>query len=110
MMVQPSFIRPGSDLHRACIGLYQRHQDLNDGSGRCATCGYKNPCSTRRHAALVIRATGEDPRWYDEQGPHPSHPPASPHPHPSLDTPGVTGFAVGGRGQRAHVPYMDYER
>ncbi len=40
----------------------------------------------------------------------PNQPPMSPHPHLSLDTPRVTGFAVGGRGQRAHVPNVDYER
>jgi hypothetical protein len=34
----------------------------------------------------------------------------SSRPHPSIDTPGVTGFAVGGYGRRADVPYVDYER
>jgi len=70
MMVQPSSIRPGSNLHRTAVLLYQRLADHGVGSGRCAT-GHQTPCPTRRHATLVIRATGEDPGWYDGQVPHP---------------------------------------
>jgi len=115
MMVQPSFIRPGSDLHGACIELYQRHRDRDDGSGRCATCGGPTPCPVRRHAALAIGAAGEDPRWYDRQFSSAQAPdlgaaqPAVAR-HPSIATPGVTGYAVGGRGRRADVPYFEYER
>jgi hypothetical protein len=115
MMVQPSFIRPGSDLHRACIELYQRHRDRGEGSGRCATCGGQTPCLVRRDAALVIRSAGEDPRWYDgqlssAQAPNPAAAQPAVARHPSIATPGVTGYAVGGRGRRANVPYVEYER
>ncbi len=146
-MVPPNFIRPDSNLHRTNIELYQRHHDLGDGTGRCATCGLSTPCPARCHAAAVIRGAGEDPRWHDghllrqappaqTHAPHvaamtplsvdhpqqsfaglaprscqlPVQPPVSPQPHSSLDTPGVTGFAVGGKSGRANVPYFDYER
>ena len=124
MMVQLSFIRPGSNLHRANVELYQRHHQLSDGSGRCATCGDRTPCPARRHAALVIRDAGEDPRWYDGQLPSSQRPASlasaptgtwqpAPLPvahHLTLDTPGVTGYALGGHGRRAEVPYFEYER
>ena len=47
MMVQPSFIRPGSDLHGACIELYQRHRDRDDGSGSVAGQPLARSAATR---------------------------------------------------------------
>jgi hypothetical protein len=86
----------------------------------------------------VIAAAGEDPHWYDSRLPGNEAPPGGPAPQvgedhagqrfasstrqtwlpapsptkpkPSVNTPGVTGFAVGGYGRRADVPYVDYER
>jgi len=130
----------GSTFHRTSVELYQRHADRGDGSGRCVTCGQPTPCPARRHAARVIQAAGEDHRWYDRRLPAvqaqaprvdeavtatgvrltpplagldsgawlPSQPPI--HSHPSIDTPGVSGFSVGGHGRRADVPYVEYER
>ena len=122
MTVPPSFIRSGSNLHRANVELYQRHRGRDDGSGRCASCGYRAPCAARHNAALVITAAGEDPRWYDrplpgnqnrkDYGPwavgSPNPPPV--HPHPSACAPGFYGFSVGNHGRRANVPYVEYER
>jgi hypothetical protein len=53
----------GSPTHRLSAEVYQRHHDI--GTGICAVCGQRTPCPARRHAALVILAAGEDPRWYD---------------------------------------------
>ncbi len=68
-MHQPMDIKPGSHLHRTCVELYRRHQDPGRGNGWCLACGQQTPCSSRRRAALVIRAAGEDPRWYDDHVP-----------------------------------------
>jgi len=105
---QPITTLPGSDLYRTAVALYQRHR-VSGGDTTCGVCGQPAPCPARRHAALVIRETGEDPRWYDEQLVRQHQVPTA-HQHPSLNTPGVTGFAVGGYGRRADVPYVDYER
>src|SRR3989442_1086923 len=149
-MYQPIGTLPGGSVHRTSVELYQRHVDQGD--GRCAACGLPTPCSARRHAAVVIRAAGEDPRWHDErlpagQRPAPGalqatgeavQPPATasswrpaplpaplppepateswaPHKpsaarHPSIGDPGISGYAVGGHGRRADVPYIEYER
>jgi len=69
----------------------------------------------------VIEAAGEDPRWYDAQavadrpgaaealrvaeGYRPDQPAVGP-----VVAGGVEGYAVGGRGRRADVPYAEYER
>lgn len=115
-MYQP--IVPGSSLHRTCIELYQRHH--NAGTGTCAACDQPTPCFVRNHAALVLRTAGDDPHRYDEHRPVGQRPDppalgaATPRPpatgHPSLATPGVTGFHLGGHGRRAHVAYTEYER
>jgi len=68
-MHQPSYIKPASNLHRICTELYRRHRDPDHGNGWCPTCGQQTPCTSRRRAALVIRAAGEDPRWYDAHVP-----------------------------------------
>ncbi len=68
----------GSNLHRTCIELYRRHHDPDHGNGWCPTCGQQTPCTSRRRAALVIRAAGEDPRWYDD------HLPSALDPNPAL--------------------------
>jgi hypothetical protein len=126
---------PGSDLHRTAIALYQRHQVVDD-HARCGACSQSSPCTARRDAAAVIAAAGEDPHWYDGRLPegnaqlrdpaplvsedHASQPNACfaqswrpaqlpTKPKPSIDTPGVTGWSVGGIG-RADVPFVEYER
>ena len=53
----------GTATHELAVVIYQGHDD--DGSGFCAECGDRAPCASRRHAASVIRAAGEDPLWYD---------------------------------------------
>jgi hypothetical protein len=130
-MYQPIHVIPGSNLHRTCIELYQRHANANDGSGRCAACAHQSPCPVRQHAALVIRAAGEDPRWYDGQvrsGQHPGF--ASPqanqrrpsHPRqPAADLPSqaparpvttqeVVGYAICSSDVWADVPAVDSEQ
>lgn len=54
----------GSLTHRLAVEVYRRHHDA--GTGVCLVCGYRTPCLVRRHAASVILAAGEDPRWYDD--------------------------------------------
>lgn len=94
---------PGSNVHRLCIQLYQRHYGQEH--GRCAVCGQPFPCVVQRHAALVIHAAGEDPRWYEGRSP------ADPRPRTANPTPaGVTGYHLGGHGRRSDVPYVEYER
>ena len=60
----------GSSTHGLAAALYQRHHD--SGAGRCVMCGVVAPCVARRHAAFVITAAGEDPRWYDSGPPYTS--------------------------------------
>jgi hypothetical protein len=55
----------GSAVHLTAVELYARH--YGDAVGLCVRCGERSPCSTRAHAASVIAAAGEDPRWYDER-------------------------------------------
>jgi|SRR2546429_5273723 len=113
---------PGSVTHRLAVEVYLRHSDA--GAGACAECGGRVPCPPRRHAAQVIEAAGEDPRWYDTQasagqpGAADARRVAEGHlpsqPAEAGGTPvagrGVEGYAVGGRGRRADVPYSEYER
>ncbi len=113
---------PGSVTHQLAVEVYLRHHDA--GAGACAECGGRAPCPARRHAAPVIEAAGEDPRWYDAQA-LASQPGAAEAPRDAAghwpDRPakdgvapalarGVVGYAVGGRGRRADVPYAEYER
>jgi hypothetical protein len=115
-------IQPGGELHRAACTLFRRHQPSPDDSGRCATCGLPTPCPAHRHAAQVIQAAGEHPAWYLGEPPpdgpvatdvasapwRPVQQPAATH--PTVETLGLTGWSVGGYGQRARVPYFEYER
>jgi hypothetical protein len=72
----------------------------------------------------VIKAAGEGPRWYDAQA-SAGRPGAADglrvaeghRPNQLVEARGapvvaggVEGFAVGGRGRRADVPYSEYER
>jgi hypothetical protein len=99
---------PGSDLHRLCAEMYLCHRDA--GTGACGQCGHRVPCSARRHAASVIMAAGEDPRWYDAQ----ASPDAGHRSDQATRNGGmpanVEGFHVGGQGGRPDVPYLEYER
>ncbi len=110
---------PGSVTYHLAVEVYLRHCDA--GAGTCAGCGGRVPCPARRHAAPVIEAAGEDPRWYDAQamadrpgaaealraaeGHRPEQPAVGP-----VVAGGVEGYAVGGRGRRTNVPYTEYER
>ena len=110
-MHQPIRTLLGSALHRTNVELYQRHDEAQDGSGRCVTCRQPTPCLPRRHAAAVILAAGEPPQAYDRQAPPAHHPGRIPPPvpdpcrprypppssHPPLATSGVTGYAVSSR-------------
>ena len=55
----------GSQMHKVCIDLYQRHRP--SGSGICLSCEAPVPCRPRCNAAKVIQAAGEDPARYDAQ-------------------------------------------
>ncbi len=139
-MYQPIATLPGSDLHRAAIDLYQRHRDGDDGGrcstcGQIAPC----PAS-RHASAVIAAANDDPHRYdrrladdelqsedasrhaagrdYEGRRSQPfvsfaqSWLPAQlpPRPHPSIDTPGVGGWHVGGVGRRADVPYVDFDR
>jgi hypothetical protein len=54
-----------SMTYRLAVQVYQSHSDL--GTGGCPRCGAAAPCRPREHAATVIQAAGDDPRWYDTQ-------------------------------------------
>src|SRR6266540_5654819 len=112
----------GSVTHQLAVEVYLRHCDA--GAGACAGCGGRVPCPARRHAAPVIEAAGEDPRWYDAQAMadrpgaatapqvaegHRPDQPAKDGRMPAVAR-GVEGYAVGGRGRRADAPYTEYER
>jgi hypothetical protein len=126
----------GSHLHHLNIELYQRHHPL--AHDRCAACGHPHPCQTARHASLVIREAGEDPRWYDGELPTgevpivqapnprlaapqrlPARPPNRQPVNPNaavltIATPVAAavyaGFAVGNNTRRASITYAVYER
>ncbi len=53
----------GTATHALAVVIYQGHS--GDSFGMCARCGDRAPCGPQRHAAMVIGAAGEDPRWYD---------------------------------------------
>jgi hypothetical protein len=57
----------GSNTHRLALTNFGRHPD--GGNGTCAWCGRTTPCPARQHAAAVIEAAGEDPRWYEAPAP-----------------------------------------
>ena len=109
---------PGSDVHRLCVEVYLRHHDA--GTGACAQCGCPARCPTRLHAASVIVAAGEDPRWYDAQASADPRRNAGPFgagdgrrsDHAARDgvPANVEGYRVGGRVRRADVPYQEDER
>lgn len=102
---------PGSDLHRLCVEVYLRHHDA--GTGVCKQCGQRAPCLPHRHAASVLMASGEDPRWYDGQVAQPGGASGTDHATEDGGVPAesrrVQGFAVG-RAPRADVPWFEYER
>ena len=83
----------GSPTHQLSVEIYQRHRGAVP--GRCDRCGASMPCRARQHAMAVIEAAGEDPHGYVQgrdsgrQG---------------------DGYALGGRGRRAEVPFFPYER
>ncbi len=103
---------PGSVTHRLAAEVYLRHCDA--GAGACAGCGGRVPCPARRHATPVIEAAGEDPRWYDAQAlaerPGAAKAPRVAEGHRPEQPAKRRGYAVGGRGRRADVPYTEYER
>jgi hypothetical protein len=53
----------GTPMHVTAVELYQGHHSGT--AGMCVRCGERAPCPVRSHAASVIAAVGEDPRWYD---------------------------------------------
>jgi hypothetical protein len=53
-----------SMTYRLAVLVYKGH---TPGSGVCLRCGHVAPCTPRGHAAAVIQAAGDDPRWYDNQ-------------------------------------------
>jgi hypothetical protein len=53
----------GTTTHELGIEVYQAHHDV--GNGFCPRCGNRHPCSSRRGAAELIAAAGDDPRRYD---------------------------------------------
>jgi hypothetical protein len=64
----------------------------------------------RRHAASVIVAAGEDPRWYDAQA-SADEIRWSEHATRNGGMPAnVEGFHVGGHGRRTDLPYQELER
>jgi hypothetical protein len=85
-------------MHVTAVELYQRHGDV---AGVCVRCGVRAPCPVRTHAARVIAAVGEDPRWYDGRL----------SASPGVPTPAhVSGYAVGGRTGRMDPAGFLYER
>lgn len=70
----------GTPTHALAVVVYQGHSDA--GSPWCGRCGDRAPCGPRRHAATVIGAAGENPRWYDGTTPA---------------APDHAGYRVGGR-------------
>jgi hypothetical protein len=108
----------GTETHGLAVVVYQGHHD--NGASACARCGQRTPCPARQHAASVILAAGEDPRWYDGRPPLSAVPAAQPRPgqrrgRDHQDTggeawPGYTGYRVGGRGRRVSPAGFLYER
>jgi hypothetical protein len=110
---------PGSVTHQLGVEVYLRHDDA--GTSTCALCGHQTPCPARRHAMSVIAAAGEDPRQYDPRASASSGRNAGSRPvedgqrfeqmarDGGLPT-NITGYALGGVGRRADVPYHEYER
>ena len=138
-MYQPIATLPGSDLHRTAVAIYQRHYTDDSGRcpacGGQAPCRARQHASTviaaanedphwydRRVPDNLASAIGLAPppasQQHDERSSQPfvafaqSWPPVplSTKPKPSVDTPGVTGWPVGGVGRRADVPFVDHER
>src|SRR6266536_3040493 len=103
---------PGSVTHQLAVEVYLRHCDA--GAGACAVCGGLVLYPASRHAAPVIEAAGEDPRWYDAQAlaerPGAAKAPRVAEGHRPEQPAKRRGYAVGGRGRRADVPYTEYER
>jgi hypothetical protein len=108
----------GSPTHRLSVEVYQRHHDA--GNGVCVVCGYRTPCLARRHAASIILAAGEDPRWYDA-GSLPGTPRPADTPRPgggyqrdqpeaSGEAPPYSGYRLGGRGQPLDSKGFFYDR
>jgi len=97
----------GTPTHRTAVELYQGHH--GDATGACVRCGERAPCPVHSHAASVITAAGEDPRWYDGRlttaPPTPASGPRQPggdeRPTAQLDLrqryPDHVGYAIGGR-------------
>lgn len=101
----------GTPMHVTAVELYQGHH--SDRAGSCVRCGRRAPCPVRLHAASVIAAVGEDPRWYDGRlNPAPTPTPGSRSalPEVSYTQPGHSGYAVGGRGDRMSGEGVVYKR
>ncbi|WP_431726940.1 hypothetical protein [Verrucosispora sp. TAA-831] len=99
----------GTPTHVTAVELYQGHH--GDAAGACVRCGERAPCPAREHAASVIAAAGEDPRWYD--GRLATAPPVSVPGSASREFgrsyPDHTGYATGGRGASLSEGFQ-YER
>ncbi|QOC90311.1 hypothetical protein [Micromonospora craniellae] len=100
----------GTPMHVTAVELYQGHH--GDAAGACVRCGERVPCPVRKHAASVIAAAGEDPRWYDGRvGAAPPPPAAGPAPRESGRThPNHTGYTIGGHGASLSPESFLYER
>ena len=88
----------GTPMHMTAVELYQRHH--GDTAARCVRCGERAPCRVRSHAALVIAAAGEDPRWYDGRISHAAPPARGQRAEASVrgeTLPDHSGYYVGGR-------------
>jgi hypothetical protein len=95
--------------HRTAAELYRRHRDV--GSGRCATCGDLAPCRSRRHAACVLTAAGDDPRSYDGRSAAAVAEGVARQAQTGAPAgPAHTGYHVGGRGRRASPDGYFYDR
>ncbi|MDG4798821.1 hypothetical protein [Micromonospora sp. WMMD1082] len=92
----------GTPTHVMAVELYQGHH--GDATGACVRCGERAPCPVRSHAASVITAAGEDPRWYDGRLTA-----APPTPTPGLRQPGADERPTAQLGlDRTHPDHSGY--
>lgn len=108
---------PGTPTHEVAVVLYQGHH--GGAGGACVRCGELAPCSVRTHAASVIAAAGEDPRWYDGRLSPPTRAADPPRladrrlagePDFGQTYPDHCGYAVGGRSVPLSPGSFLYER
>ena len=100
-------------LHVTAVELYRGHH--GDAGGLCVRCGARVPCPVRQHAARVIEAAGDDPRWYDGGGmlpPAPGGRSGAGRPGAALpeSAPPHSGYAMAGRTVRMDPTALLYER